>query len=78
MSLEMVKQNARSLAEIIDSYNSLVTQQIYFIEKGESQNKILELNAKITQLKLFFLKLVASIDSIVKEEQRPIDKMARK
>ena len=78
MSLEMIKQNARSLVEVLDNYNSLVKQQIYLIEKGESQDKILELNAKISQLKLFFLKLVTSIDNIVKEEQKPIEKMARK
>ena len=74
----MIKQNARSLVEVLDNYNSLVKQQIYLIEKGESQDKILELNAKISQLKLFFLKLVTSIDNIVKEEQKPIEKMARK
>ena len=74
MSLEMIKHNARSIAEIMDKYNDLVNKQMYLVEKRESNDRINAINGEILQLKSYFLKLVASIDSLARQEEQPLIK----
>lgn len=78
MSLEMIRQNARSITEVMDSYDKLVNLQLYMLEKHDSSQKLNEINEKILQLKTYFLKLVTNIETLVKQEQnllgKPFDK----
>ena len=78
MSLEMIRQNARSIIEIMGNYDKLVNLQLYMLEKHDSSQKLNELNEKILQLKTYFLKLVTNIETLVKQEEnllgKPFDK----
>ncbi len=78
MSLEMIRQNARSIIEAMDGYDKLVKLQLYMLEKHDSSQKLNEINEKILQLKTYFLKLVTNIETLVKQEQnllgKPFDK----
>lgn len=78
MSIEMIKQNARSIIEIMDSYEEIVKQQLYMMEKHESSAKINQLNEKLLQLRTYFLKLVTNIDNLVRQEEKLLEKASVK
>ncbi len=78
MSLEMIRQNARSITELMDSYDKLVKLQLYMLEKHDSSQKLNELNEKILQLKTYFLKLVTNIETLVKQEENLLGKASPK
>ena len=78
MSLEMIRQNARSITELMDSYDKLVKLQLYMLEKHDSSQKLNELNEKILQLKTYFLKLVTNIETLLKQEENLLGKASPK
>lgn len=78
MSLEMIKQNAVSIFEVIDNYDKLVKQQLYLLDRHESNDRLNELNEKILQLKIYFLKLITNIDTLVKQEENLLGKASPK
>ena len=78
MSLEMIRQNARSIIEIMGNYDKLVNLQLYMLEKHDSSQKLNELNEKILQLKTYFLKLVTNIETLVKQEENLLGKASPK
>ena len=70
----MVKQNLKSLLEVVARYDNLVKRQMYLKDKGEDSDKINELNGKILQLRVYFLKLITNIDALVKQEEKLLEK----
>lgn len=78
MSLEMIKQNANSLLELIENYNKLVEQQLFLASRHESSEKINEINGKLLQLRVYFLKIIANIDTLVTQEEKLLGKMPEK
>ncbi len=74
----MIKQNANSIIEIMGSYEEIVKQQLYMMERHESSEKINHLNEKLLQLKTYFLKLVTNIDNLVRQEQKLLAKPSAK
>lgn len=74
MSLEMIRQNARSIIEVMENYDKLVKLQLYMLEKKDSSQQLNEINEKILQLKTYFLKLVTNIETLVKQEQNLLGK----
>ncbi len=78
MSLEMIRENAKSIIEVMDDYTKFAQLQLYMLEKHDSSKKINEINEKILQLKIYFLKLVANIETLVKQEQNLLGKASPK
>ncbi|MAG50883.1 hypothetical protein CL621_04590 [archaeon] len=68
MSLDMIKQNVKSMIETSDNYNSLLKKKKE--TKDESAKK--ELETKLSKLKDYFLKLVTSVQKLTKEEEKQL------
>ncbi len=68
MSLDMIKQNVKSIVEAADNYNSLLKKKKN--TKDESAKK--ELETKLSKLKDYFLKLITSVQKLTKEEEKQL------
>lgn len=68
MSLAMIKHNAQSIIEVAHRFTALLKQRAYAEDKGDAQ-KLQELDAQLSILRSSFLKLVAHIEKLCKEEQ---------
>jgi len=68
MSLDMVKQNVRSMVDIVDNYNSLLKKK-KSVKEGAAKK---ELETKLAQLKNHFLKLITNVQKLTKEEEKQL------
>lgn len=72
MSLEKIKQNAKTINEGLTNYDALVQQGI-----GATKKEIREIDKKLKKLNEYMLKLASEIDKLVKEEKKELEKNAR-
>ena len=71
MSLDLIKQNVKSIIEVIDNYNSLLKRKKSVEEKSTKK----ELETKLAHLKGYFLKLVTNVQKLTKEEEKQLWEM---
>lgn len=71
MSLDTIKQNMKTIAEVADFYNDLVEQK-----SKADKKKAKEMDFKIENTRSYILKLTAYIKNLIEKEKQVLQKNA--